>query len=505
MSFFLAGIFLLCAGADRSSLRLDPASADFKQFPSISVPLWSRDHQPIITEGFNVFENDSLVDSLVIQPIETSPDSIPGNKYVLILIENHFLPKGNAQRVFFKNVLYSGLRGKINKGDKYLVATFDWFRSGRYIYYDGDYSDDEDYILGKIASISAPSNLGNTQSGADIYYALDEALRKLSKDRGGLPANILLLSDDFPNIVSQKTARDVLKASRELDIPIYAVSYSVNARRYNEVTKNEICIPSFGNYFISITNNSDSCAWMVSSFIDKMYENSQGREYLITYKSNLNKVGQSVDLKVVYANTFTFSSIRYPLNIIHWVKQYPLYAAIIAIIFILLIVAFVMLVRKAKKKRNARKEELSIYQQKFNNAQNQINQIRSELERKDAEVIRQKLQEEETKRKEHLNEIMLSRYITYRLAYELNGKSEMVNYCHPILSIGRSDDNMLILNASSVSRHHAQIKFEEDGHFYLVDLDSSNGTFLNGNKVSKQILKDKDRIRIGEVKLLFYA
>ena len=51
------------------------------------------------------------------------------------------------------------------------------------------------------------------------------------------------------------------------------------------------------------------------------------------------------------------------------------------------------------------------------------------------------------------------------------------------LRIGRQHDNDIVLNDLGVSRHHAELRNTGDGGYAIVDLDSSNGTFLNGARV----------------------
>jgi len=57
---------------------------------------------------------------------------------------------------------------------------------------------------------------------------------------------------------------------------------------------------------------------------------------------------------------------------------------------------------------------------------------------------------------------------------------------------------------SWVSRKHAMIQSEENGHFNLIDLGSSNGTFINGRKIHTPVtLQNGDCIGIGSTRLLF--
>jgi Nif-specific regulatory protein len=79
-------------------------------------------------------------------------------------------------------------------------------------------------------------------------------------------------------------------------------------------------------------------------------------------------------------------------------------------------------------------------------------------------------------------------------------------------SVGREASNSLCLNEPAVSRRHCLIKREpasvseaeaQDADFTLVDLDSYNGTFVNGLPVKEQKLSHGDQILVGDVLLLF--
>jgi adenylate cyclase len=69
-------------------------------------------------------------------------------------------------------------------------------------------------------------------------------------------------------------------------------------------------------------------------------------------------------------------------------------------------------------------------------------------------------------------------------------------------SIGRSRTNDLPLETKIVSRDHAQI-VRDKGGLVLVDLNSLNGTFLNGSPIKKAPLKHGDEIRVGETLMVF--
>lgn len=71
-----------------------------------------------------------------------------------------------------------------------------------------------------------------------------------------------------------------------------------------------------------------------------------------------------------------------------------------------------------------------------------------------------------------------------------------------IMSIGRSRDNDIVVENLSVSRNHGRVR-RQGGKYILTDLNSANGTFVNGVRVSKTEIVDNDVITIGKHKLVF--
>ena len=72
------------------------------------------------------------------------------------------------------------------------------------------------------------------------------------------------------------------------------------------------------------------------------------------------------------------------------------------------------------------------------------------------------------------------------------------------ITIGRQDDNTIQINDPSVSSHHAELTPEMDS-FCLRDLGSTNGTRVNGENVTKRVIKDGDRLRFGQIEATFNA
>lgn len=70
------------------------------------------------------------------------------------------------------------------------------------------------------------------------------------------------------------------------------------------------------------------------------------------------------------------------------------------------------------------------------------------------------------------------------------------------INIGRSPDCTLHLPLNNVSRIHARIYCRAE-EYYVEDLDSTNGTYLNNIRIVRSVLRNSDQIEIGEAKMIF--
>ena len=67
-----------------------------------------------------------------------------------------------------------------------------------------------------------------------------------------------------------------------------------------------------------------------------------------------------------------------------------------------------------------------------------------------------------------------------------------------VVTIGREGSNTIVLAENAVSRQHAKIERDADGHTNICDLGSANGVVINGLRVRDALLNDGDEIKIGD-------
>lgn len=72
-----------------------------------------------------------------------------------------------------------------------------------------------------------------------------------------------------------------------------------------------------------------------------------------------------------------------------------------------------------------------------------------------------------------------------------------------VITIGRStENNDIVVNDQKVSRNHLQMVMDDNGNYSVVDLGSTNGTYVNGQRISGEVrLQPSDEVRIGQTVL----
>ena len=514
-------VCLFCIYGNLFSQKLIKASQPYvDSFPTVKGEIWYRgiisaqlfkDQLSISEEGVNI--------NYTLSPVVMT-ESVKANKRIVLLIENHYLPRGAALRSFFSKVIDKGIANSINPGDKISVCSFDWHRNGSYIFNETEgFTDNETEIINAVKNIKAKPALQNTQTASDINSSLLESIKFIISEskKDSMASAIFIFSDDLDNIVDVVKPLDIKIESLKNNIPIYSIAYSLFSR-YNDVTKNEICLATFGDYFIDKQNNVDECASNLKDFLDNVVQKNQGSLFNYLYLSKKEKNGQNLKLDFDLKNSGIPSetvSIQVPKkNTLEWVKSNKLLVSISFAVFILLVFLIIFLSRKQKQKQKREREELLNSQETLmtQNEKNEQESKRTEFElkkikqeQKDKELAlknQKEIQknEEESKR---LIKLMLLKGAFPKLNYTYKNQNGSIEISKPVFSIGRDDSNEFFIQLDSVSRKHALINFNENGEYQLIDNNSLNGTMVNGTRVKEHVLKSGDCIQVGDIYLTF--
>lgn len=94
----------------------------------------------------------------------------------------------------------------------------------------------------------------------------------------------------------------------------------------------------------------------------------------------------------------------------------------------------------------------------------------------------------------------------YLMTNLCDNQTQSLRQPQQIWTIGRHRSSGICIADSHMSRRHAAIQHIDDQGFYLIDFNSSNGSFVNGDRADRPIkLKDGDRIRLGSMTFDFFV
>lgn len=89
-----------------------------------------------------------------------------------------------------------------------------------------------------------------------------------------------------------------------------------------------------------------------------------------------------------------------------------------------------------------------------------------------------------------------------RVLIRTDGNTDFVHVLGRRTRIGRGNDNELVLDTKHISRYHA-VLLAGPVHTSIEDLNSTNGVFVNNKRVSRQVLKDGDRVTVGRTQFRY--
>ncbi len=70
-----------------------------------------------------------------------------------------------------------------------------------------------------------------------------------------------------------------------------------------------------------------------------------------------------------------------------------------------------------------------------------------------------------------------------------------------VIKIGRSSENDIVISETFISRQHALLMVDNSGKIRIRDLDSTSGTYVNGNRIQEEALAQDDEVRLGTYRL----
>lgn len=492
-------IILLCIigcaiGIQAQSQHGLKGSCDLTFYPNISF-VWNSANPEIMDESAFQLKSEGNEVYCSVEPLEkswyyTSP------KNILILWED--MASHYGQFAFSSSVIYTFLAQDCNSYDYFNVAVFNRKHNNQPLlqplYY--EFTNDNYSLMGAVANYRSSTETYPTFTQmSDLYQAINDGVEML-KEQGNDRDRVIIVFTAGLNMKAAGATTEMgpvaEKCVRE-NVQVYVVKFPCHgdAPEIDEFAKS--------TYGLSCsTIDAREAVNSLWSFYNQFDDRCYGRDYEISYYTDGVKDGAqhsltlTVDRKYDVVVTYTAPERTFMeklLDNIVWV-------IVGALLLIGIIIWIIIASKKSKKKIAKAHQDAMIAQQSAESTRREQEAYKQQIE---IEKRGKALQEEN----ERLLNLMNVKNVYPRLQCTCNGNSFVYNVNDVTTRIGRNSDNDVVLDNSSVSRHHAQIVFTGNG-FDIVDLGSTNKVIVNGTFQSRTSLKNGDIIGLGEAVITFY-
>jgi hypothetical protein len=324
-----------------------------------------------------------------------------------------------------------------------------------------------------------------------------------------------VVAEEEPQVVAEKN-----------NLATYAITFN-NPGRLDFIEG--LCERTYGKYYRNDKLAMDSSAAKLIEFINDFSKRHAGVEYKISYNSSIeNKDGSSKAVKIECEELKSdFTLIVPKKSLLENIKANILWILLVVVFLVLAIYLF----QKNNKKKQAeiervkRENEVAIQELELKRQSDEEENRRRELENQQRiqqqihEQERNRMQDEQRRKQEEealkrksadaANREMLIAQMREKGNFpwiEFTGPNGSGRYeLHvPETIFGRERTEVdFALEHPTVSKKHFVIYFK-DYKYYLRDLNSTNGTFLNSYQINEAQLNHGDLINVGEVTVNFY-
>lgn len=509
-------IFLLAWNIGNAQVNFTANAEDADDDGLVRTQVMYRNPDGFDKDKVVISESGKEIELSDFSRIPTDSISKEEGELVLILYENHHSRR--YQRDFFNEVLSLAAEELVDENDDFLFASFDWDRDEL----DGKYLDfasltptnDPADLINWSESVEAKSHLYSRKS-TRIYGSIYQGIDYLSEIESDKPKAIIVLSSGYNDVYDQEwDATAVIAKSLQENIPVYSIALDLPNvdDKYN---LDNICEETFGLSTGPFKKTSAvTASKKLISIADQISPRSSGSQFKMAHKTSYDKDGKSHDFQLSIEGSAP-ENIAYSTKsptFLDWVKSNPIIASIIGVLFVGILILIIILMKKRKNDREAKEAEqakkVAELQSQGQHAQSEIEkqkeilQHKEDRERIQGEKALAEKQEKARKKKEEETILLMSQSGFPRLAGEFQGQHGELELNKPLVSIGRKEGNYYVVNHATVSSAHAEVRFE-DGKYIIKDLNSSNGTMVNGLKIKEEELKHGDVVSFGEVTLTY--
>ena len=354
-----------------------------------------------------------------------------------------------------------------------------------------DFSSEKDTLHENVGKIEAIGQ--NTQLNRGMFKGLN-----MLHDDEGLPSNkVLIVLSDGKNegTGTAYTDNDAIEKANEYNIPIYSIGYHTKSEkrylwvlerisektggRYNDAPTSKELNKIYSHVFSQIQQQTKLC------YVSALSGPDSSEHTVSITVTNSDGSSATAEVKIVVPMMTVVPSET------NWI--YP-----VGIVLLIIIVS--LLINNSNKKKAQEEKEKLLHEQET---------LRKELADAKKTKKGEKPGDDSTQvvdagpdpRQTVISGSAVGKEYQIQFHFEsgpLTGQTKPISVG---MSIGRSDKNDLVIQDGTVSGQHCKIEYR--GNQYMItDMNSTNGTIVNGNKVSTSELKQGDKIQLGKVQIL---
>jgi hypothetical protein len=476
---FLIGFFLSWNNLNAQELKI--ISVDSSSYPVIKVSFAFQGNTRFEEEQLNIRQDSRKI---IYNIQESTPDKDKNEgRAVFFLMEASGNTTGKAMVDLREGV--SGSLDNLNPED---ILNIGWFGS-----FDKDsvdmsllsdkFTDRHSYIRQQLFRINASED---SLLRSDLYKNILEALNYIGIQKQ-IPEQklFIVLSTSKNNSSFPTSSSDCISRAKQLNIPVFSVTYLEND---SVITSNAMTRLSArtGGKNVQAKTQIGIINAITDFFNIPLPQSIKESRYDIMFTVGMDTNPSKAKIDINYRGNRQILIVHDPAAgqiIPEDFKPYLWYS-----IGILGLVVVLMLFINIFSRKKTRKNDQEITSEQTNEANNPA------IEAKPTEVISSKVETSEIKVEKSdkaLPVILLSkdgRTLTYPIAKEL-------------ITLGRHESNDICLPEITVTGKHAVIK-SKDNEITIEDLGSTNGTFVNGERIRNRSLKPGDKITLGKVELM---
>lgn len=470
---------------------------DISKFPEVSFVYHTNDPAASDSTVFWGLKEGVETKLFKVEHLPHENTVLPNN--VVILWED-MAYNGQSQYNFTKNTLNSFLdKADIKHSDKIAIATFNRRKntSGVLNNITNGFTNDKSQLISAVNNHSGSTEeYREFPNRSDLYTAIRESIDLLSSMKGAKSIIVFTSGYSMKNSGADSESQVLLSAQKQ-HVPVYIFQYYYKS---GVAPESEGFAKSTYGSFHSYINSTDAGTDLLNLY-PQITQRYKGNNFRITYESAANRGAESQtitlsdrgqDIQIQYVTPqHTFYS---------WITEHWIWSIIICIAFICLIVTLIFIVKKNKRNAKQLRNEIDVLERQRGIDLDNFNKSFSDLKESTKNHISEHQSAEETRAEKILHSLrtMCLEGQSLRLKCSDSHNTKYFTIDKPCLIIGRTGerDNDITFNDNAVSRKHAKIIYNGD-YFMIIDTNSSNGLYLNGQKISQSIIKRGDVITLG--------